>query len=123
MTILATSYIDFYDLDEVMRLFFQGLLDDIDLYMSNLYKDLTELHPDNSLFGQICADELTKCIWNLTNRERAAIDYHYNKSEKSRIILTNIYLNEGCSSSFESFAEIAFIEAMEYLSFEILQIL
>jgi hypothetical protein len=123
MTTLPTSYIDFNDLDEVMKLYFEGTLDDMDKYLPNLYKDLSQLHPSNSLFGQVCSDELTRCIWGLTRLERAALDYHYNQSEKSRIILTHIYLHESTSTSFESWVEISYIETMEALSFEIMQIL
>jgi len=123
MTNLPTSYIDFNDLDEVMKLYFEGTLDNVDEYTPNLYKGLSELHPTNSLFGQVCNDEINECVWGLTRFERAAIEFHYLNSEKSRILLLNIYLNEPTSTSFESWVEIAFLEAMESLSFEVMQIL
>jgi hypothetical protein len=119
-----TSYVDANDLAEVLEAFFLGTLNNMDEYLPRLYKGLAEFHPTNSLYGQLTEEELTQCLHNLTQLEKAAIEYRFAKSKKSEIILTHAYLNDPeAGSNFASYAEQLYIEAIELLSFEILDIL
>jgi hypothetical protein len=121
---IQTSYIDTADLVEVLTDYFDGSLNDCDKYLSRLYKGLSNLHPSNSLHGQLCENELTQCLWGLPTLERAVLDYKFRKSDRAKIILTHHFFNsdEGYSD-FDNFCELLYLEALHLLSLEILAIL
>lgn len=62
---LETSYIDLYDLIEVLRDYFTGQLDKMEPYLSRLYLPPRLAHPFNTLWGQLDNDTITDCLKEL----------------------------------------------------------
>jgi len=121
--VLSTSYINLQDLDEIVKLFFTGNLDDVDKYLPNLYKDLSELHPNNSLFGQLCSDDIKLCLSKLNILDVAALEYFYTKSKKSNNLLYDFYIRTEGYSSYEYWVEEKYLDALFLLADEILDLI
>lgn len=120
---IPTSYIDADDLKECLDKFFKGELDNIEPYIDRLYMNPIHLHPSNTLFGQLDSNTLLKCLNQLSDKHRAAIEYHYLESDKSKLILQHYYFHKGEryeSASYESWLGENLIEALDYLSYEVL---
>ena len=123
VTTYATSYIDTADLKEVLQAYYDGTLDDYDPYVDRLYKGLSQLHPTNSLWGQIDSNEMSELLAELIPVHKAVIQYHYQPSEGIKALLTSKYYNYQTDSSFENWVEVTFIEALELLAYGVMEIL
>ncbi|MGV0103984.1 Nuclear transport factor 2 family protein [Nostoc sp. DSM 114160] len=123
MTTQITSYIDTNNLEECLELYFEGELDNIDQYLPRIYKDLSELKPGNSLYGQIDSDELSKAIWSLGKLHRAILEYHFLASEKSWLIVRHEYFQDMQQTSLDSWLSTTYLEALDLLSCEIRELL
>ncbi len=122
-TELLTSYIDTASLEECLELFFQGEFDNVDQYIPHLYKDLSELKPGNSLFGQLDSAEFELALWGLGSIHRAAIEFHFIGSEASWLVLRNNYLHNNQQGTLESWINTTYLEALELLSNEVMKLI
>jgi hypothetical protein len=122
-TELLTSYINTPDLEECLDLFFQGELDNVDQYLPRLYKDSSELKPGNSLYGQIDSDELEKAIWGLCKLHRAVLEYHFLATEKSWLIVRREYFQDKQQTSLDSWLGTTYLESLELLSLEVMDLI
>ncbi|MEH2093985.1 hypothetical protein [Nostoc sp.] len=118
-----TSYIDSNNFEECLELFFQNELDNVDQYLPRIYKDASELKPGNSLFGQIDSDELEKAIWSLDRLHRAILEYHFLATEKSWLIVRHEYFQDRQQTSIDSWIGTAYLEALELLSSEVMELI
>lgn len=91
-TYLRTSYIDASDLVDVLQHYYDGTLDNVDEYLPNLYQDLRDLHPTNSLFGQVTSNDIQIIINKLTKLERVCLRYIINRSLPAYNYLQSEYL-------------------------------
>ncbi|MEH1966744.1 hypothetical protein [Nostoc sp.] len=122
-TELLTSYIDTASLEECLELFFSGEFDNVDQYIPRLYKDLSEMKPGNSLFGQLDFADLELALWGLDSLNRAAIEFHFVGSEASWLILRKNYLHNNQQGSIESWVGAIYLEALELLSAEVMKLI
>jgi hypothetical protein len=122
-TELLTSYINTPDLEECLDLFFQGELDNVDQYLPHLYKDSSELKPGNSLYGQIDSDGLYQAILGLGRLHRAILEYHFTASEKSWLIVRHEYFQDKQQTSLDSWIGTTYLEALELLSLEVMDLI
>nr|WP_322714544.1 hypothetical protein [Nostoc sp. ChiSLP03a]MDZ8215798.1 hypothetical protein [Nostoc sp. ChiSLP03a] len=122
-TELLTSYINTPDLEECLELFFQGAFDNVDQYIPRLYKDLSELKPGNTLFGQIDSAELELALWTLGTLHRAAIEFHFVGNETAWLILRHNYLHNNQQGTLESWMAATYLEALELLSNEVIKLI
>lgn len=120
---LLTSYINTPDLEECLELFFQGEFDNVDQYISRIYKDLSELKPGNSLFGQLDSVDLELALWGLGSRHRAAIQFHFIGDETSWAVLLHNYIHNNQQGSINSWIEATYLEALELLSSEVMKLI
>ncbi|MEA5603699.1 hypothetical protein [Nostoc sp. UHCC 0252] len=122
-TELLTSYIDTASLEECLELFFEGEFDNVDQYIPRLYKDLSELKPGNSLFGQLDSAALELALWGLERLHRAAIEFHFVGSEASWLILRNSYFHSKQQGTLESWMAATYLEALGLLSNEVMKLI
>ncbi|MEH1803234.1 MAG: hypothetical protein V7L13_29540 [Nostoc sp.] len=118
-----TSYIDSTNLEECLDLYFQGEFDNVDQYLPRIYKDSSELKPGNSLFGQIDSDEIEKAIWALDRLHRAVLEYHFLATEKSWLIVRHEYFHDGQQTSLDSWIGTTYLEALDLLSCEVMELI
>lgn len=122
--ILTDSYIDTDDLKEVLESYFANELDDCTSYMDRLYKEPNQLHPTNTLWGQVDSDTIKSLINKLPQANRAALNFHYGQSpELNGSLLYSLFCREQNKESLDSWIQMTFIEALELISYELLDIL
>lgn len=86
-------------------------------YLPLLLKELQESQP------KLSQDLLSQCLSKLTKLEKAAIMYQLNKNRSAEIILTNLYLQDGTSSKFDTWADELYLEVVNNLNYSISEIL
>nr|WP_322719456.1 hypothetical protein [Nostoc sp. ChiQUE02]MDZ8232479.1 hypothetical protein [Nostoc sp. ChiQUE02] len=123
MTTQITSYINTPDLEECLELFFQREFNNVDQYIPRLYKDLSELKPGNSLFGQLDSNDLELALWALGTLHRAAIEFHFVGNETAWLVLRKNYLHNNQQGTLESWMAATYLEALELLSNEVIKLI
>ncbi|UKO99374.1 hypothetical protein [Nostoc sp. UHCC 0870] len=124
VTTLTESYIDTDDLKEVLEAYFANELDNVEPYLGRLYMEPAKLHPTNTLWGQLDSDTVSKLISKLPSAHKAALKLNYDQSpELNKSLLYEYYIREQNTSSVDSWIAATFIEALELLSYDILDIL
>jgi hypothetical protein len=124
VSILTDSYIDTDDLKEVLEAYFANDLDNVDAYLDRLYMEPSKLHPTNTLWGQVDSDIIRGLISKLPPVYRAALNLNYNLSpELNKSLLYEYHIREHINSSFDSWVAQTFIEALELISYDLLDIL
>lgn len=95
-------YINYNELKEIVNLYYKGELDNVENYLSNLYKDLRELHPLNSLFGNITSEEFKEVLNTLEPiEERVFKAFLYQRDIKDYVYIQSTfkdYIYNDCKS-------------------------
>lgn len=71
---LETSYVDLYDLAEVLRDYFTNRLDKLEPYLNRLYLPIHLAHPSNTLWGQLDNDTVCNCLKELLKLDKDSYD-------------------------------------------------
>jgi hypothetical protein len=96
-----TTYINYDDLMEVMDMYYRGTLDNTDLYISRINLQLHELHPDNTLFGQLEIEDIDICLSKLSEYQQWCLYYKFTGSVTAYEYISSYWFND-VSGSFEN---------------------
>ncbi|MBD2060496.1 hypothetical protein H6F88_31640 [Oculatella sp. FACHB-28] len=113
--VIPTSYVDLEDLEEVLDVFFQGTLDDVELECDKFHLPVSQWFP-NSLMGQVDSEMLINCSNELPLREQAAITYSFTFDPEVKVQLLHFWAYSNEDSSFEEWVEEVYDVALNNLA-------
>lgn len=122
---ITSSYIDPSSLVECLQLYYDGHLDNCEEYLDRLYMNTREMHPTNSLFGQITSKDMRYILSKLTKIQRASVRYILNRCQNAYSVLSEYYSQEliGEEGDLTKWVWKTYFDAKEIISQEILKII
>jgi hypothetical protein len=111
------AHVSYQDLDEILREYYAGRLDDCDRFLDRICGDLRSLHPTNTLFG-LCDNEfICSCVESLQKVYQWVL--YFLKSpfsdDESYLIVSN-YFNESGTGNFQAWISEKQAIAMETIA-------
>lgn len=94
LTPIKSSYIDQSDLNELLELYYDGLLDDVEPYINRVNLELSELHPSNTLFGYVDNSEMESLLSKLPLMQQWVLHYHYTNDAEAYKTITHYWFND-----------------------------
>ncbi|WP_414579431.1 hypothetical protein [Anabaena sp. CCY 9402-a] len=93
---MKNSYINYRDLAECLRDYFNGTLDNLPI-LDRLVRSPRELHPSNSLWGQLLSEDIYTALQTISPLYMCCIVQEFTPSATYEEYITHIYNHSSTS--------------------------
>ncbi|MBD2168050.1 hypothetical protein H6G04_27065 [Calothrix membranacea FACHB-236] len=117
--VIKTGYIDFSDLRYCLSLYYKGLLDDVDNYLTRIYMQPRDLCPGNSLYGLLDTELMEEALSSLPEDYEAVIEINFIQSPSASETLQHHYVHSETPLPFSTWIEDLYCDAIHELTEQI----